>query len=137
MVGAILRSCIAIYLILQILWTPIHVFMEPHSDLADARWSRTLSHDKSSLVSEGHDSDSDHERHSASQHNIQVLSPRTLPAAEMALVHFTECQLMENVRTEEQILVLSGSGLSPPELLRSWQFISRAALPVRAPSQNS
>jgi hypothetical protein len=30
--------------------------------------------------------------------------------------------------------VFEFSGLAPPELLRSWQFFFRTALPVRAPS---
>jgi hypothetical protein len=33
--------------------------------------------------------------------------------------------------------VVEFSGLSPPELSRCWQFVFRAALPVRAPSLHS
>ena len=33
--GAALRSCVALWLILQIVFTSIHLYLEPHSDAAD------------------------------------------------------------------------------------------------------
>jgi hypothetical protein len=79
-----------------------------------------------------HDGDDHHERHSAEQHKFKGTQPTRAMVDEMMPV-----QVIEWVDPREGCLrpqVVEFSGLSPPELHCCWQFIVRAALPVRAPS---
>lgn len=131
MVGAVLRYCLAIYLVLELIGTPLHLYLEPHSGLADT-WSIRPCAEVPSVSGEGHHADSEHERHSAAQHDLKALRIQRIPVTEMATVAHAECLPTEKSRRHEQVLVFSG--LSPPELPRPWQFVFRAALPVRAPS---
>ncbi|HWQ90794.1 MAG TPA: hypothetical protein VN673_03915 [Clostridia bacterium] len=131
-VGAALRPLLAIYLMLHIVGTPIHLYLEPHSDSTGAYRMHTGIQVTSTIGYEADDSHSKHERHSASQHELQGLRTQRAPVADMENVRVAECLLLEKGRPEQQVLV--SSGLSPPEIPRSWQFVFRAALPVRAPS---
>lgn len=131
-VGAALRWCATLWLVLYIAYTPIHLYLEPHSDGADS-WERALPAPAADCVADaGHDGDEHHERHPAAQHTLKVTQPVRVAVAEMVPVQAVEWVCVEADRSMPQ--VFGFSGLSPPELPRSWQFFFRAALPVRAPS---
>jgi hypothetical protein len=130
--GAALRFCVALLLGLQIVYTPIHLYRVPHSDEADFSAAAPLASAAAFVGDVDHDGDGHHERHPAAQHKFKVLRSEQTAAAEMVLVAVVEWVNAEKDQPQPQ--VFDFSGLSPPELSRSWQFIFRAALPVRAPS---
>jgi hypothetical protein len=131
-VGEAPRFCFALYLMVQIVWTPIHLYLEPHSDLADTRSSGAEAQFRVLRGDDAHDDHSDHERHPAAQHDLKVL--RT-PQAQVAQVVMIRAEEWVAVEKECPLGRVSDfSGLSPPEIPRCWQFLFRAALPVRAPS---
>jgi hypothetical protein len=63
---------------------------------------------------------------------MKALRAERAALAEMVLIPMAEWAQREE--TQPSAEVFEFSGLSPPELSRSWQFFFRAALPVRAPS---
>jgi hypothetical protein len=130
--GAALRACVPLWLVLQIVYTPIHLYLEPHSDGADSRAWNASAWVTALLGDDGHDGDGDHERHPAAQHKFKVLRPERAALAEVLLAPAVAS--VEVGQNYPQPQVFEFSGLSPPELPRSWQFLLRAALPVRAPS---
>jgi hypothetical protein len=132
MAGVVLRLCVALLLVLQIVYAPIHLYREPHSNEADISGAPPFAPAAGFVSTEDEDADSHHERHSASQHKLQVLRSQRVPVAEMVLVPMVALVVAEQEGPHPQVFEFSG--LSPPELLRSWQFYFRAALPVRAPS---
>ena len=132
MAGAALRSCVALLLVVQIVYTPIHLLREPHADEAEFSATGPLAAAAVFAGAEAPDGDGHHERHSAAQHKLKVVRSQRAPVAEMGLVTVVECVLAE--RGSPQPQVFDFSGLSPPEFVRSWQFFFRTALPVRAPS---
>jgi len=123
---------VGLWLILQIVYTPIHLYLEPHSDGADSRSWGASAWVTALLGDDGHDGDGDHERHPAAQHKFKVLRPERAALAEVLLAPAVASVEVAQDRPQPQVLEFSG--LSPPELPRSWQFLLRAALPVRAPS---
>jgi hypothetical protein len=132
MPGKAVRFCVAVWLVLQFIYTPIHTYLEPHSEVADFK-SSGESAGVAVLLSDGdHDGEGDHERHSAAEHQLKALRTQRAPAAEMVTLIVVEPVAAEKDRPQNQ--VCDFSGLSPPELPRGWQFLFRAALPVRAPS---
>lgn len=130
--GAALRFCLAVYLILQIVCTPLHLYLEPHSDFVADEWTTSWAQTTAEISCQAHHSDSDHERHSASHHALKALRTQRTPVVDMVFVMATECLPPAKPCLAEEVSVFSG--LSPPELPRSWQFVLRTALPVRAPS---
>ena len=132
MAGPALRTCVALWLILQIVCTSIHLYLEPHSDGADSR-SCGASASLTGFTGDGdHDGDGDHERHSAAQHELKALRSVRLGPAQIFVASAVQWVDVEQDCPQPQVFQFSG--LSPPELPRSWQFLFRAALPVRAPS---
>ena len=132
MAGAALRLCVGLWLVVQIVYTPIHLYREPHSDEAEMSAPPHLA---SATVYEGDEhqgSDEHHERHSAAQHKIKVLRSQRALVVEMVPVEVV--QWVEAERDCPAPQLFEFSGLSPPEFIRSWQFVFRTALPVRAPS---
>lgn len=129
---AVLCFCTVLWLVLYIVYTPIHLWLEPHSHDADAWVPTRLAVGAASVDQQGHDGDDHHERHPAAQHKLKVTQPTRAPLAE--LVPVQPMPWAEAERTCPPVQVVEFSGLSPPELPRSWQFFFRAALPVRAPS---
>ena len=132
MACAALRLCVSLWLVLEILYTPIHLYGEPHSDEADISAPAPLASTASYEGDEHQGSDEHHERHSAAQHKIKVLRSQRAPVAE--LVPVQAVQWVEAERDCPAPQVFEFSGLSPPEFHCCWQFHFRAALPVRAPS---
>lgn len=129
--GAALRFAASLLLVLQLLYTPIHLYGVPHSDEADLP-ATGLASTAAFTGDEGHEGDGNHERHSAAQHKLKVLRFQRAPVAEMVMVAAADWVVAET--SCPQAPAFEFSGLSPPELPRSWQFFIRAALPVRAPS---
>ena len=129
---ATVRICLALWFLASVVYTPIHLRLEPHSDDADAWAPVRQSAAVGSVVQQGHDGEDDHGRHPAAQHKFKVTQPKRAPFAGMAAVQ--PLQRPEVKRDCPQPELIGFSGLSPPELSRRWHFIFRAALPVRAPS---
>lgn len=132
MVGEALRFCVALLLSLQFIYTPLHMYLEPHSELADTRSSGASARAASLTSNGGHNDDADHELHSAAEHQLKALRSQRAPVAEMVTLAVVESEAAEKDRPQFQVFEFSG--LSPPELPCGWQFLLRAALPVRAPS---
>lgn len=130
--SAVLRFCVALWLLLTIAYTPIHLCLEPHSDEADSGLAAASTLTKATLVKDGHEGEEHHEQHSAAQHQLKVLRSSRSALAEVMLVPVMEW--MDAEKDYPQPQVFGFSGLSPPELTCCWQFLFRAALPVRAPS---
>lgn len=130
--GTALRLCLGLGLVFYIVYAPIHLYLEPHSEDTDA-WAPTrTAADAASVGQQDHDGDDHHARHPAAQHKLKVMQPTRAPVAEMAAVQ--PVQWVEPERACPPPQAFGFSGLSPPELPRCWQFVFRAALPVRAPS---
>jgi len=130
--GAALRACVPLWLILQIVFTSIHLYLEPHSDGADTSSGGASAWLTAFAGDDDHDGDGDHERHSAAQHELKALRSARLGPAQIFVASAVQWVDVEQDCPQPQVLEFSG--LSPPELARSWQFLVRAALPVRAPS---
>jgi hypothetical protein len=129
--GAI-RFFAALWMVFYIAYTPIHLYLEPHSDGGNASSGTAFAHSGDCVADDRHDDGDHHERHSAEQHKFKVTQPTRAIVAELVPV-----QLMEWVNPDRgcpQPQVVEFSGLSPPEFHCCWQFIFRAALPIRAPS---
>lgn len=126
--SAALRLCAALWLVLYIVYTPIHLNLEPHSDEADFKGATPGA--LATVADESHNDD--HERHTAAQHKLKALRSHRAPVPEMALVTVVKWVAAQNDCPQPQVFEFSG--LSPPELPRCWQFLFRTALPVRAPS---
>jgi hypothetical protein len=115
-----------------IAYTPIHLYVEPHSDGANGSTGAASARSGDCYADNRHDGDDHHERHSAEQHKFKGTQPTRAIVAEMMPVPAMEWVNPDEGRPEPQLVEFSG--LSPPEFSCSWQFIFRAALPVRAPS---
>jgi hypothetical protein len=126
------RIFTALLLVIQIVYTPIHIMRVPHSDEADIIASSPLVIAAASLVDADQDGDGHHERHSASQHKLKVLRSERLVMGQLFAV--PAVQLVDAPQYCPKPTVVGFSGLSPPQFTRCWQFLFRAALPVRAPS---
>ncbi len=130
--GGALRICVALWMVFHIAHTPIHLHIHPHCEDWQAGHGAGLPHSADCIVDETHHGDDHHDRHPAAQHKFKVTQPTRAMVVEMVSV-----QAAEWVKTDQgfsQPEFFDFSGLSPPELARTWQFIFRAALPVRAPS---
>ena len=134
-VGAVLRFWAALLLVFHILYTPIHLYRVPHSEEADFSAAAPLESAAAFVGDEGHEGDGDHERHPAAQHKFKALRSERAALAEVFLAPAVACADVGQDCLQPQ--VFGFSGLSPPELLRCWQFLFRAALPVRAPCRIS
>ena len=129
--GAV-RFFAALWMAFYIAYTPIHLYLEPHVDGGSASSETACTHRGDRVADDRHGAGEHHERHSAEQHKFKVTQPTRAIAAEMVPV-----QLMEWVNLDNgcpQPKMVESSGLSPPEFHCCWQFLFRAALPVRAPS---
>jgi hypothetical protein len=130
--GAALRLCAALLLILQVVYLPIHLHLEPHTDAVEAGVIALLTPAASCVGDADHEGDDGHERHSASHHKLKALRAERAAPMNLVLLPVVECLAAEVDCPQPQVFACSG--LSPPLLPRCWQFLFRAALPVRAPS---
>jgi hypothetical protein len=127
-----LRCCATLWLVFYIGYTPIHLYLEPHCDDSHAGSGAAPTHGGDCVADDRHDGEEHHERHPAAEHKLKVTQPTRALVGELVLL-----EAMVRATPHEscpQAQVVGFSGLSPPELSCSWQFIFRAALPVRAPS---
>ena len=129
--GAV-RFFAALWMVFYIAYTPIHLCLEPHSDGGNASTGAASAHSGDCVADDRQDGGDHHERHSAEQHKFKVTQPTRGMVVEMMPVQAV--QWVEAERDCPMPEVVDVSDLSPPELARCWQFIFRAALPVRAPS---
>jgi hypothetical protein len=132
------KAIVAVLLVA--LWLPAssHAFLQhggfihqihAHDGPADA------DHDSDS----GHHHENDGDNHAAADGLCVVASgriPLAKPSAVAPLPWLTVAVPgeVENTSAPRAIFDLSPPGVAPPELSPRWQFTSRAALPVRAPS---
>jgi hypothetical protein len=117
---------------LQIVHAPIHLASEPHLDDMDFRATSGTPWTPPVVAEEDHDGNGHHERHSATLHKLKLTQPSRVVMGELPVSLPAKCPEAPKGLIEPQRFAFTG--LSPPELLRCWQFMSRAALPVRAPS---
>lgn len=132
--GVVPRICLAILLIYNILYTPIHLHRMPHSHGADFHGAVTSVPAALWRAAEGHDDDH-HPPHPAAQHKLNLVKTERLIWEWLWVIPVTAWLDPQNCRPALQ--KFDFSGLSPPELICGWQFFFRAALPVRAPSSVS
>jgi len=127
-----LRFSLVLGLVFCMAYNPLHLRLEPHSDGSDQDAGTGPTPPGHMVARDQQRGNDHHEPHPAAQHKLTVTPPaRALFAAVMPL------QTLEWVEIDvahAPSRLIAFSGLSPPELPRSWQFIFRAALPVRAPS---
>lgn len=130
-----MRFCLSLWVALQIVYTPIHLYHEPHSDDASSGGAAPRTTAAAFIGNQDQSPDGHHERHPGAQHKIKLLRPQRVAPMDVVFVAALEWEVAEKDCLEPQPLEFSG--LSPPELSRCWQFAFRAALPVRAPSLHS
>jgi hypothetical protein len=114
-----------------IAYTPIHVYVEPHSGDLDFSHGAASTGSDECVVEDAHNGHDHSHRHPAEQHKFQVTQPTRAMVAERMAVQAMEW--VDSYAGCPQPQVVGFSGLSPPELPCSWQFVVRAALPIRAP----
>lgn len=127
----VLRLVVAIVLVLQLAYIPIHLYLVPHAHALNHALPEPFASD-ARHAEYTQDNGDHHHRHPATQHELKVTQPVRAPALILALLSATRHP--EQPARPSQPQELAFSGLSPPELPQSWQFFFRAALPVRAPS---
>ena len=71
--GAVARWCLAFLLVLQIAYTPFHLYLEPHADEVEFSWNRATTKTTGIAGNASHDDHGDGERHPAAQHKLKVL----------------------------------------------------------------
>jgi hypothetical protein len=130
--GLFARFSTALLLVIQVVYTPIHIMRVPHSDEADIIATSPLAIAAAYLVDEDQDGDGHHERHAASQHKLKVLRSERLVMGQIFVA--SAVPFVDAAQNYPKPPMVEFSGLSPPEFTHCWQFIFRAALPVRAPS---
>jgi hypothetical protein len=123
---------VVLWLVLQVVYTPIHLSLEPHSEEAEFSTAAPLAPTAVFAGAEGHEGDGHHERHPAAQHKFKVVKSERLVMGHFLAV--VPVELMQSETDCPQPQVFGYSGLSPPALPRCWQFFFRTALPVRAPT---
>lgn len=127
-----LRSCAAVWLVFHIAYTPIHLCLEPHCDVAHVGTGPAPVHAGDFVAGNTHDGDDHQHRHCAEQHESKVAEPTRAMVAERTPAQLAEwANPLEGCPQRQRVSI---SGLSPPEFSCSWRFLLRAALPVRAPS---
>lgn len=126
------RCCLAFLLVLQIAYTPFHLYLEPHTDEVEFSWGQAATKAAAVAADESHDDHGDSDRHPAAQHKLKVLRSQRVAPMDFVLAPVAESWVAAPHILP--LLVSESSGLSPPEFACRWQFVFRAALPVRAPS---
>ena len=122
----------ALWLIIWLVYAPLHLHLEPHSHEVLARSSASHTPTLASVSDASPASDGDDHEHPAYQHQLKLAQSNRL--ASVPVVFLMAVMGMELEKDCPRSPIFGFSGLSPPEFTHSWQFIVRAALPVRAPS---
>ena len=106
--------------------------------------SEVLSPSQSALCLDGADDDRDHPPHPASDHEALVIcisAPDSTQAQSRNAANFVALSITASDLLRDASLLSrrqpDAPGPSPPELVCTWQFSFRAALPARAPSFSS
>jgi hypothetical protein len=129
--GAV-RLLAALWMAFYIAYTPIHLYLEPHSDGGDATTGTASARSGDRVADDRHHGDDHPGRHQAEQHKLKATQPARAAVVELMPVQAVEW--LDSHQDPPQPLLVEHSGLSPPGFSCRWQFIFRAALPVRAPS---
>jgi hypothetical protein len=127
---AALRLGASLWFVWCIAFTPLHLYLEPHAD--ETEFASFTNAPTTIGGDTGHDDPGNHEQHSAAQHKLKVLRTHRAAPLDVVLAPVAECWVAAPHILPP--LVSESSGLSPPEFACGWQFVFRAALPVRAPS---
>ncbi len=131
-VGSAVRACAALCLLFHFVYTPFHLYLEPHCD--DVHWGKVVAAEHPSLcvIPDARHCEDHHGRHSAEEHRYDATPfPRGLVLGPMLVEVWEWGGLREGSWEGDGV---AEAVLSPPEVSCSWQFCLRAALPVRAPS---
>lgn len=130
--GGLLRWGTALWLLLYLVSAPLHLYLEPHCDVAASAPDSSCRAGEPCPAAFTSTPDAGHHRHPALDHDLKAVRPeRTLQALAMPLPA-GEAQTIASPPPRPRLTGLSG--LSPPELPGSWRFLLRAAGPPRAPS---
>lgn len=129
------RALVALWLVCSVIYTPIHLALVSHGD-------ETHSIEPGSGVAAlncfDHDdshSDEQHAWHPSSQHSFEAVSSgRLVVISTPAILIGPWLDAAEVLSEPSEPPKCRSQGTSPPELIRGWQFHTRAAPPARAPS---
>ena len=130
--SVLLRLGTALWLIVWLVYTPLHLHLESHSHEVFAHLPASQTPSLASVSDASPTSDGDEHEHPAYQHQLKLAQSNRL--ASVPVVSLMAVVWMELEKGCPRSPIFGFSGLSPPELTHSWQFLLRAALPVRAPS---
>jgi hypothetical protein len=129
------RGLVVIGLVCHLLYTPIHLVLESHSD--DVSPIRTASAPTTQACLDYNDShqDAHHEWHPSFQHNCEAINCSPLVVrSTLTVVVMPWREAVEGISQLQEPPDGRWHGLAPPGLVRTWQFHTRAAPPVRAPA---
>jgi hypothetical protein len=130
-----LRLGLSFWLAFSILYTPVHLSLEPHFDDAGSGSSAPQTNAAVFVGDPDQDGHGHSDQHPAAQHKLKALRSQRAPLAELGPVPVVRCMDVEEACPRPPMFDFTG--LPPPELPRCWQFLFRAALPIRAPSSLS
>jgi hypothetical protein len=121
-----------LWLVVWLVYTPLHLHLERHSHEVFPHPSAPETPRLASVSDARPASDGDDHEHPAYQHQLKLA--QSCRVASVPVVYSAAVVWMELEKDCPRAPIFGFSGLSPPEFTHSWQFIFRAALPVRAPS---
>lgn len=126
---------VAIWLVCQLLYTPIHLVLESHADEVSPVGTASVPTTLACLDHDDSHRDDHHEWHPSSQHSFEAVnSNRLVVVSALVMVALPWLEAVEGFSDLQEPPDCRRPGLAPPELVRAWQFHTRAAPPVRAPS---
>lgn len=120
------------WLVVWLVYTPLHLHLEPHSHEVFAHPPTSQTPSLASVSDASPASDADDHEHPAYQHQLKLAQSNRLASVPVVFLMTVVWMALEQDCPHSPDFGFSG--LSPPELTHSWQFLFRAALPVRAPS---
>jgi hypothetical protein len=124
-----------VWLVCHLLYTPIHLVLESHADEVHPVEAASAPTAVACLDHDDSHRDDHHEWHPSSQHSFEaVYSSRLVVVSTVVLVALPWLEAVEGLSEPPEPPECRRPGLAPPELTRGWQFHTRAAPPVRAPS---
>ena len=130
--GVALPFGMAFWLLVQVVYTPIHILQESHTDELSFNGTTRRASTAVSVSDDDQDEDGHAGEHSAEQHKLKALRSGRLVLNPAVLV--LAVQWVDTTQDDPQPPMFAFLSRAPPELHRSWQFIFRTALPIRAPS---
>lgn len=126
---------VAVWLVCHLLYTPIHLVLESHADEVHPVEAASAPSTVACLDHDDSHSDDHHEWHPSSQHSFEAVnSSRLVVVSTLVVVAMPWLEAVEGFSELQEPPECRRPGLAPPELIRGWQFHTRAAPPARAPA---